>query len=287
MFEPEDHDDGRMAWEINADAAIERLIDDAEFDDIAGTVILRRMLGDGRHCGVECSTLEELEDELRDAYSEGWYSCVPIDEGAAVFDDDPWDAVEESLSRDTRFVEFFEQHSAPSGTETIVKAGELILDHSASRMIRVTIEEINDELVSCLAANPHLMRDMKPRKFEELVAAMFRNQGFDVTLTPRSCDGGVDVIAIQKGFIGTAMVLIECKRYSESNKVGVEIVRGLYGVVEKRQASLGIVATTSYFTRGATEFCQEIPYRLDLADFDVLSAKLNDWKKRIAEDRSR
>ena len=129
------------------------------------------------------------------------------------------------------------------------------------------------------------MREMEPRKFEELVAAMFRNQGYDVTLTPRSNDGGTDVIAVQRSGIGTAMIIVECKRYAETNKVGVEIVRGLYGVLEHRKATRGIIATTSFFTRGATQFCNDIPYRLALADFSTLTRELNEWKTQI--DRCR
>jgi restriction system protein len=91
---------------------------------------------------------------------------------------------------------------------------------------------------------------MTPRKFEELVADMFRNQGYEVTLTPSSNDGGMDVIAVRRDGIGTVMIVVECKRYAEDNKVGVEIARGLYGVVEQRRATRGIIATTSFFTKG-------------------------------------
>jgi restriction system protein len=118
------------------------------------------------------------------------------------------------------------------------------------------------------------MRDLAPRRFEELVAELFRDKGYDVELTPPSKDGGIDIIAVSRSDVGSAMTLIECKRYAESNRVGVDIVRGLYGVVEEQKASRGQIVTTSYFTKGAKAFRDKVPYRLGLADFDLLSAFL-------------
>ena len=70
--------------------------------------------------------------------------------------------------------------------------------------------------------------------------------------------------------------IVECKRYGEDNKVGVEIVRGLYGVVEAKRATRGIIATTSYFTKGAKSFRNQVKHRIGLADFDVLAKFLQE-----------
>ncbi len=56
----------------------------------------------------------------------------------------------------------------------------------------------------------------------------------------------------------------------------MEIVRGLYGVVEQRGATRGIIATTSYFTRDAAAFRATVQYRLSLVDFDILSRFLSE-----------
>lgn len=120
------------------------------------------------------------------------------------------------------------------------------------------------------------MRKLKPRKFEELVAELFRDKGYEIQLTSSTRDGGLDIIAVRKSELGAALTIIECKRYAESNRVGVEVLRGLYGIVEAQRATRGVVATTSYFTKGATAFRNQVQYRLALADFTVLSQYLRE-----------
>lgn len=124
------------------------------------------------------------------------------------------------------------------------------------------------------------MGDLTPRKFEELVAELFRDMGYDVDLTPASNDGGFDIRAVRKTEVGTGLCLIECKRYSSQNKVGVEIVRNLYGVVESENATSGIVVTTSFFTRGAFNFRDKNQYRLNLADQNQLKQYLKQYRAK-------
>ena len=103
--------------------------------------------------------------------------------------------------------------------------------------------------------------------------------GYDVILTPRSKDGGFDVLAFQKASVGKLLTLVECKKYVPNSQVGVESVRSLYGVLEEKRATHGVIATTSTFTRGAREFQQNLEYRLSLSDFDELSAWLRKVKR--------
>lgn len=117
------------------------------------------------------------------------------------------------------------------------------------------------------------MRELGPRQFEELVAELFQDMGYEVRLTPRTRDGGRDVIAFFKDAAGTLLTLIECKRFAPHRPVGVGIVRELYGVVEAERASRGVVATTSFFTKDAEAFQERIKYRLSLADYQSLA----DW----------
>ncbi|QDT65804.1 restriction endonuclease [Calycomorphotria hydatis] len=287
MVDTESDDDHGLIWEDEANSAVEQLLDAAELDEIRGVICLPSHYDDGFDFGTECSNIEELGEYLREVYDREWYSYVPFERGEAVFDNDSWGIVADYLGDADQILEFFVRHSAPEETESILTAEELIFDRTASKILRVSLEEINDELITYLAKHPHKMRDMPSRSFEELVAAMFRNQGYDVTLTPCTRDGGMDVIAVQRSGIGKAMIIVECKRYSEDHKVGVEVVRGLYGVLEKEKATRGVVVTTSYFTRDAKQFCDELPYRMGLADFEKLSSQLNVWKTEIGNTRDR
>lgn len=162
--------------------------------------------------------------------------------------------------------------SAPLGRDAqILVTVEDLAKLSESSRIRLDLEEINDAIIRELAVRPHLMYELHPRKFEQLVAELFRDMGYDVVLTPPSGDGGRDIKAFRKDACGTLLTLIECKRYSRTHPVGVALVRSLYGVLERERASHALVATTSRFTKGARAFQQDVPFRLSLADYDQLA----------------
>nr|WP_246814718.1 restriction endonuclease [Ferrimonas balearica] len=135
------------------------------------------------------------------------------------------------------------------------------------------------ELISALKQSPYLLDEVTPRQFEEIVAEVFRSKkGFKVDLTKRTRDGGKDIIAIHTDEIGIKnKYFIECKRYAESNKVSVEVVRSLYGVMNTADGpNKAIIVTTSTFTEDARKFvAQEARSSWDLALVD--RAQLLDW----------
>jgi len=80
-------------------------------------------------------------------------------------------------------------------------------------------------------------------EFEELVGEAYRRQGYRVTETGGGgADGGVDLILRKNG----EHLLVQCKNW-RMDKVGVKVVRELYGVVAAEGATGGIVicSTTS------------------------------------------
>jgi Restriction endonuclease/NACHT domain len=139
--------------------------------------------------------------------------------------------------------------------------------------IAVTNENIWNEIKD----RPETLRELPPRKFEEIVAEMLEKQGYTVELTPASKDGGFDIYVASKQALGKFMYLVECKRYTPPNKVGVHLVRALHGVVQKTQANAGMLVTTSFFTRGAKEYADETMYTLHLHDF----IELKKWLKLL------
>lgn len=262
-------------WEDAATGAVDHALESAEFDEVQGVVIIQDSTGDHRMAHY-CRTIEELQEALEALYDEQWYANVPFDGGEALYDGDASGYVNERVETD-EIQNFFAQFGEDPEGEQIIAATELLAP-GASKVIRVDVADINDELIAYLAKHPEKMRDMPARKFEELVADLFKSKGYEVRLTPRTRDGGYDVHAIQRSGIGTLLVIIECKRYAAENKVGVEIVRGLYGVVEQHRATQGIIATTSYFSSDAKNFHNDVQYRLALADFDAMCSMLAEWK---------
>lgn len=128
------------------------------------------------------------------------------------------------------------------------------------------IAAVRNELADRLARRPELMRSLTPRQFEEFVADLYAEAGFDVELTPAQSDGGFDVYARQPAPFGSMVTLIECKQYAPHRRVGVGMVRQLAGVVETEQAHAGVLATTATFTSGAQSFAEKYK-RIALQDY--------------------
>ncbi len=93
---------------------------------------------------------------------------------------------------------------------------------------------------------------MSWQQFEALVGEAFRRKGYSVTETGGGgADGGVDLV-LKKG--GESF-LVQCKQW-RALKVGVSIVRELYGVMAARGASGGFVVTSGVFTDEARAFAK-------------------------------
>ncbi|KIF80453.1 hypothetical protein TSA66_05890 [Noviherbaspirillum autotrophicum] len=62
-------------------------------------------------------------------------------------------------------------------------------DDISSSQIEV-VQDVNEELLLRLSRDPTLMYHLAPRKFEEMVAHLFEDRGYTVTLTQQTRDGG-------------------------------------------------------------------------------------------------
>ena len=121
-----------------------------------------------------------------------------------------------------------------------------------------------------LAANrrKESIRRLDWEEFEELIEAHYRSEGFKVRREPGGGpDGGVDVRVSGSG----ETYLVQCKQW-RSRRVGVKVVRELYGVVAAEGVAGGIVVTAGSFTREAMEFAKRVP--MDLIDGDRLQEML-------------
>jgi hypothetical protein len=136
------------------------------------------------------------------------------------------------------------------------------------------LRAVSADLVERITARPELVHQLSSRQFEEFVAGLYERHGFEVELTPASKDGGVDLYAVRHETFGRYLTVVECKRNARDRPVGVELVRSLYGVVQDKGASVGVLATTSSFTAGAKEFQQRHEYRLGLQDWFDLQGML-------------
>ncbi|NEP35012.1 MAG: restriction endonuclease [Moorea sp. SIO3B2] len=118
---------------------------------------------------------------------------------------------------------------------------------------------------------------MKGREFEEFLAKLFKELGYQVRLTPASADYGADLV-IEKGEIKT---VVQAKR--QQSTVGIKAVQEVTGAIGYYQANLGLVITNSKFTENAKKLAAKTEIELfDRDDLKKLIKKV--YKQKPSED---
>jgi len=133
------------------------------------------------------------------------------------------------------------------------------------------------EIIDQLERDPDFLFRIPWRKLEEIIAGAYDRAGWpEVILTPRSGDGGRDVIATRPG-VGSIRIVDQVKAYKPGRPVKADEVRSILGVLDAdSNVSKGVITTTSRFApgilydSGITKF---VPYRLELKD----GAQLRRW----------
>jgi len=96
------------------------------------------------------------------------------------------------------------------------------------------------------------IKQLSWREFEELVGEYYRRNNYTVTESEAGPDGGVDLILTRDG----ETTLVQCKHWKKS-KVGVSIIREIFGVMKADNADHAVVVTTGTFTRDAEDFANK------------------------------
>ena len=129
------------------------------------------------------------------------------------------------------------------------------------------IVTVKEALIDDLKKFPDAIHQLSPRKFEELLADLLAGMGWEVELTPQTRDGGKDILAYLHTDLGKILCLVEAKKYRRDRKIGVDLVRTLYGTLCDHQANSAMLATTSSFSADAREFQRRHQYQLSLKDY--------------------
>ncbi len=115
------------------------------------------------------------------------------------------------------------------------------------------------------ASSPSVLNGMTWQEFEMLVGEAFRRKGYTVSETSGGADGGIDLILKKDG----EKFLVQCKQW-KAYKVGVTVIRELYGVMAAGGAAGGFVVTSGVFTQEAKAFAEG--RNIDLIDGSELTA---------------
>ena len=147
----------------------------------------------------------------------------------------------------------------------------------------IIVDRLPLRILSRILKNPTEVRNITPRQFEEFIAELLSELGFNnVILTPRSRDGGKDVIASHSVQGIPLTFYFECKKYAEGNKIQLDTMRSLLGTVahDSRKVNKGILVTTSTFTKGCKEFILA-ESRVDGKDYDGVLGWIDELRKEI------
>lgn len=132
------------------------------------------------------------------------------------------------------------------------------------------------EIARLLSANPDALFRIGWRELEEIIAGAYANDGYQVTLTPRSADKGRDIIAEKRGY-AVVKIVDSVKAYGPGRRVKAEEVRALWGVVALDRATKGVLSTTTEFAPGIFKdpsISELIPHRLELINGTTLVDRL-------------
>lgn len=137
---------------------------------------------------------------------------------------------------------------------------------------------MTDYLIKKLQKYPQDIYRVTPRQFEEIIADLLKDKGFDIELTQQSRDGGKDILAYLNTDAGKLLTLVEAKRYGKTKPVGVSIIRSLYGTLCDYDANSAMLVTTSRFSKDTKEFQKKHPYRLALREYSDVVEWINKYK---------
>lgn len=147
----------------------------------------------------------------------------------------------------------------------------LVAGATVSAVNRRQSRRLLDSVAESRTTNP--VQDLTWQQFEQLTGEAFRRRGFQVAEnTAPGADGGIDLVLHKNG----EKYLVQCKQW-RAYKVGVGVVRELYGVMAAEGAVGGFVVTSGRFTKEAGDFAQG--RNVELVDGNVLQQWIQATRK--------
>lgn len=105
---------------------------------------------------------------------------------------------------------------------------------------------------------------MKGEAYERYISQLYRENGFNTTLTSRTNDRGIDIIAEKEGYC----IAIQCKHYTGRSKVSSPDVQQASGLLTRADIHEVHVVTTGRFTREARSIANKRGVNLQQIGFN-------------------
>jgi hypothetical protein len=146
----------------------------------------------------------------------------------------------------------------------------------------ILIARSMNEAVRQVRDSKEAIRDLSPREFEQFLAHIFEQLGFEVELTKASRDGGADLLCLRQVHGLKFRLAVEVKRYLDTRPVNVSLVRAFVGANQQHRANQLLFVTTSSYTAPAVEYAREFcsPHFLALKDYD----QIREWCRTVLSD---
>lgn len=159
-----------------------------------------------------------------------------------------------------------------------------IIEQARQSTRRYTIEvqnqamQIINDYINKPSIRQKIIETIDPFKFEELVAELLIDKGFDIFLTPRTGDGGKDIIAAFTFEREPIIMMVECKRRPVDLTLGPIELRALVGQfyyekIENSKINYAMLVTSAGKFGNTSVIMSEKLKDVSVIDFD----KLNKW----------
>jgi len=142
-------------------------------------------------------------------------------------------------------------------------------------------DNLTKTLLKELRTDDKALDKISPYDFERLIAEILNANGYEAKLTPRTRDGGRDILVHKELSLKNKLLfIVECKKWNPRRKIGVGDVRRFLSTIrDYDRANKGFLITTAYFTAGARREEQQFVNLLDLRDRD----ELIEWLKTFGD----
>jgi restriction system protein len=135
------------------------------------------------------------------------------------------------------------------------------------------VADVLDELHT-YTRDPQSFERIGPQRFEELVANIFAQQGYELTAKGRAHDAGYDIALRSPS--ENKLILVQVKKLSRQARVSIAQVRELIGAASVMNADVGVLVTSTSFTAGAKALAAEVTRpKLTLVTMDRLLGSRN------------
>ncbi len=122
-----------------------------------------------------------------------------------------------------------------------------------------------DRIINAIVRNNDTLYALDWKRFEDFIAYMLEQFGWQTKPMGYTKDNAVDIIAVRSVApnIGFRM-LVQCKKRSKHRKVGIDIIREIWAVKSDLAFHQAMVVTTSLFTAGAIQRAKA--WNMELSD---------------------